>query len=371
MTGGWFAGCARATTALVVLSAPLLVLSACGSPKDEAAAQSRPVEIALVEAGLHANVGRLVGEVQAQKDIDVSFRVGGKVIDLPVNVGDRVKAGQLLARLDPVTAQNALRAAKAARDAARGELEHARADFERQEQLFQRGFTTRPRFEQALKAVEVGESRIDDAQSQVAQAQDHLGYTELRTDAEGVVVSRRIEVGEVVQAGQIVVRIARDDNRDAVFDVSARFLDLKPANGQFRVVLSSDPKISAMGRVREVATAADPASGTFRMRVGLESVPAAMHLGATVIGVLEKQSGFVVSVPAAALVARGREPAVWVVDPATNRVAMRRIEILQFDATRIIVTEGLEPGERVVTAGGQALHPGQLVQPMSVEKKRA
>ncbi|MCA4910590.1 MAG: efflux RND transporter periplasmic adaptor subunit, partial [Methylobacterium sp.] len=169
------------------------------------------------------------------------------------------------------------------------------------------------------------------------------------------------EAGEVVQAGQVVIRLARDGGRDAVFDVSPRFLDQQPAAGLFRVSLATDPQISVMGRVREIAPQADPVTGTFRIRVGLDKLPAGMQLGSTIVGTLEKSSALVVSIPASALMVIGADPAVWVVDPATSRVALRRIEVIQFDYARVTVAQGLEAGEMVVSAGIQALHPGQQV----------
>jgi multidrug efflux pump subunit AcrA (membrane-fusion protein) len=201
--------------------------------------------------------------------------------------------------------------------------------------------------------------------------QDRLGFTELRTDADGVVTTRRLEAGEVVQPGQVVFRLARDDGRDAVFDVSPRFLDQQPTGGVFKVALASDPNVSVTGRVREIAPQADAATGTFRIRVGLDKKLPAMALGSTVVGVLEKSSALVVAVPASALTIVGTDPAVWVVDQATSKVTLRRIAVMRFEYATVMVAHGLEAGEMVVSGGIQALHPGQIVKAAPSAARRA
>lgn len=352
----------RTLARLLAASALLATLAACGDTPPPAASAPRQVEVAVVETSRISETARLTGDIQARDEVELGFRIGGKVVERLVNVGDSVVAGQVLARLDTETERNTLNAAKAVRVAALGEVEQTRGTFERQDHLMRQGFTTRRQFEQALAAKEVAQARLDEADAQVAIAQDRLGFAELRADAPGIVTTRTLETGEVVQPGQVVLRLARDSGRDAVFDVAPRFLDQKPAGGQFRVSLASDPERSALGRVREISPQADPVTGTFRIRVGLDHPPAAMQLGSTVVGVLEKSSSLVVSVPASALTVLGTDAAVWVVDPATSRVGLRRIEVMRFEYARVIVMQGLEPGERVVSAGIQALHPGQMVQ---------
>ena len=355
----------RTITRLVAAAALAATLAACGEAPPPVVSAPRQVEVAVVEASRISETARLTGDVQARDEVELGFRIGGKVVERLVNVGDSVVAGQVLARLDTETERNALNAAKAVRVAALGEVEQTRGTFERQDHLMRQGFTTRRQFEQALAAKEVAQARLDEADAQVAIAQDRLGFAELRADAPGVVTTRNLETGEVVQPGQVVLRLARDSGRDAVFDVSPRFLDQKPADGQFRVSLASDPERSALGRVREISPQADPVTGTFRIRVGLDHPPAVMQLGSTVVGVLEKSSSLVVSVPSSALTVQGSDAAVWVVDPGSLRVGLRRIEVMRFEYARVIVMQGLEPGETVVSAGIQALHPGQVVQIVS------
>jgi RND family efflux transporter MFP subunit len=202
-------------------------------------------------------------------------------------------------------------------------------------------------------------------------AQDRLRFTELRSEVAGVVTARSAEPGEVVQPGQPIVEIAREDGRDAVFNVPAQLLENKAGEQLVRVRLAEVPGISALGRIREVAPQADPVTRTFQVRVGLQDPPEAMQLGATVVGAIETSSAVIMSIPAMALTQSGLSPAVWIVDPARSTVSLRPIDILRFDPDHVIVSQGLVPGETIVAAGVQALHPGQRVAPLPAAAGRA
>jgi len=343
-----------------------LLAAALASCRNEPAppAEARPVGVVKVAAGQFSDDIQLSGEIQAKKDVGLAFRIGGRVLERPVNVGDRVKAGQVIARLERTLEQNALVAAEAALAAARGEVSTARSTYERQERLMAQGFTTRPRYDQARRAQEAAQAGLENAEAQLELAQDRLGFTELRSDVAGVVTARRVEPGEVVQPGQIVVQIARDDSRDAVFNVPATVLDTHLSDAKIRVALADSPSVIAYGSVREVAPQADPVTRTFAVRVGLQDPPEAMRLGSTVVGTIELATAAIVSIPASALTQQGRSPAVWVVDPAKSTVSLRDIDVLRFDAGTVILSQGLAPGETIVSAGIQALFPGQRVQPL-------
>jgi RND family efflux transporter MFP subunit len=313
----------------------------------------------------------LTGDIQAAKEVNASFRVAGRVVDRPINVGDRVVAGQLLAKLDTATEENALQAAKALQRAARADISTTRNAYERQQSLLAQGFTTRARYDEAKKALETAQARLDDAEASVEAAADRLRFTRLYADAAGVVTARGAEIGEVVQPGRMVVRIARDDGRDAVFDAPATLLRAGGADTVINVALVGDPTVTAKGRVREVSPEADPVTRTFKVRVGLDEVPEAMRLGATVNGSFDLTSSVVVAIPSAALTSTGGTPAVWVVDPATSRVSLRPVEVLRFETRQVIVSQGLDPGDVIVAAGVQAVHPGQLITPLTAADKAA
>lgn len=344
----------------VALGASLL-LAGCGAETEAEAPQPRPVRVVTVEKGEGGQVVSFTGEVLAQDEASLAFRVSGRMIERSANIGDQVKAGQIVARLDPQNAQNTLRSAQAALAAAESQLVTAANAFERQDRLLANGFTTRANHDAARTALQAAQSAVDDAEAQLKIAQDNLSYTDLVVDAAGTVTARGAEPGEVVQAGQMILQLARQGGRDAVFDLPANMLRQAPADPVITVSLSDDPNVTAVGRVREVAPQADPVTRTFRVRVGLDNPPPAMRLGSTVVGRVRLDNDLVIDIPASALTAVNSQPAVWIVDPATQTVSLRNIEVRSFSQARVAVDSGLSPGEVVVTAGVQALHPGQKV----------
>jgi RND family efflux transporter MFP subunit len=207
--------------------------------------------------------------------------------------------------------------------------------------------------------METARSRLDTAQAQLMIAEDQVSRTDLRVDAAGIVTAAPVEAGEVVQAGQMIIRIARQDGRDAVFDVPGQILRSAPSDPLITVTLTDDPAVKATGRVREVAPQADPVTRTFEVKVGLTDAPAAMRLGSTVAGRMQLDAAPTIELPASALTELDRRPAVWVVDPKDLTVSPRNVDVLRHDPATVAIASGLEPGEIVVTAGTQALHPGQ------------
>jgi RND family efflux transporter MFP subunit len=289
------------------------------------------------------------------------------MIERAVNVGDRVKAGQLLARLEPQNEMNALRSAQANLAAAQAALTEARNRFERQQTLLEQGWTTRAQFDQAEKARSTTEAQVDAAEAQLKSAHDLVSFTELEADAEGGVTATGAEPGEVIKAGQMIIRLARQDGRDAVFDVPAQVLRNAPAEPVIKVHLTNDRAVTATGRVREVAPQADPVTRTFKVKVGLSEPPEAMLLGATVTGTMQTDAASLIEIPAAALTKVNSQPAVWIVDPASNVVSLRNVDVARFDPATVAISQGLDSGEVIVTAGVQALHPGQKIRVLGSE----
>ena len=345
----------------LVLTYFVLVLASCKPDSKVEAPEIRPVRTVVAAKGEGAETVVLTGHIQADDEPAFAFRLGGRMIERPVNVGDRVKAGQVLAKLDPENELSALRSAQSALSAAQAQLNYARADFERQRQLLANGHTPRARFDQAQKSLQNAQSQVDDAEARLEIATDRVSWTTLTADAKGTVTARGAEPGEVVQAGQMIVRLARQGGRDAVFDVPAQLLRSAPNDSEITVRLTDDPSAVATGRVREVAAQADPVTRTFEVKVGLSDPPEAMRLGTTVTGSVKLVSEPVISIPASALTERNRQPAVWIVDPKDLTVSMRNVELLRHDPGTVVIAQGLETGDIVVTAGVQALHPGQKV----------
>lgn len=346
---------------LVLAGILALTLAGCGEEPPPPAPEVRPVRVVTAERGGGGEVVTLTGTVQAATEVNLSFRISGRIIERLVNVGDAVKAGQTVARLDPEPERNALRAAHAALVAAGGQLVEAGNNYQRQSQLLRDGWTTRVQYDQAAQAFQTATSAVDAAQAQYNIAEDRLGWTDLVADAPGRVTARRAETGEVVQPGQTIVQLARDGGEDAVFQVPPAIKDRAPADPEITVALTIDPSVTAKGRVRELSPRADPATGTFEVRVGLIDPPAAMRLGSTVTGRITLGGSEGITLPASALTRAGGEPAVWLVDPATQTVSLRPVELARFDPARIVLSGGIQPGDTVVTAGVQSLRPGQKV----------
>ena len=346
---------------IILLLPAAAALPACQKEVEATAPEPRPVRAITVALQPSGETVVLTGHIEAENEANLGFRISGRMIERLVNVGDRVQPGQLLARLDSQDEQNGLRSARANLAAAEGQLTQARNNFERQRRLLERGAASRADFDHAQEGLETAQARVDDAEAQLKLASDRLSFTALKADAAGTVTARGAEAGEVVQAGQMIVRIARQDGRDAVFDVPAQLLRSAPTDADITVHLAEDPSVTATGRVREVGEQADPVTRTFQVKVGLTNPPPGMRLGSTVNGSVQLNSAPVISIPAFALTRINQQPAVWIVDPSKLTVSLRNIEVSRYDPGTVVVGQGLDTGDIVVTAGVQALHPGQKV----------
>ena len=345
---------------LCVLAAAV-PLTACQRGEESAAEEVRPVRVVTIARQMIGDSVSLTGRLQAQAEVNESFRIDGRLIERTVDVGDRVKPGQVLARLDQLNEESGLQSARAQLGAAQAQGLEARTSFIRMRDLLAEHAVSRASYEQAEAMQKITQSQIDSAQALVDIAQNRLSYTSLISDAAGVVTARGPEPGEVVAAGRMIVQVAREGAVDAVFDVPAAIKDIAPTNPDIVVALGGDPKVTAVGKVREVSPRADPITGTFTVRVRLINPPPAMRLGSTVTGRMKLNSVPAVDIPASALIRPGGQPAVWLVDTKTSTVSIHNVQLQAFDAERVQVSQGLAPGDVIVTAGVQALRPGQKV----------
>jgi RND family efflux transporter MFP subunit len=337
------------------------LLSACQREAQAPAPEIRPVRAVTIEKLAAGGMVTMTGTVQAQTEINQSFRIDGRLIERTVDVGDTVRPGQLIGRLDPQNEEAGLQSARAQLTAARAQLVEARNNFERMSGLVVEDAVSRAQYEQAEALLKTAEAQVESAQSALTVAQNRLSYTRLVSDVAGVVTARGPQPGEVVSAGRMIIQVAREGGRDAVFDVPAQVKDSAPKHPEIAVALVDDPRVTAAGRVREVSPRADPVTGTFAVRVRLIDPPAAMRLGSTVSGRMKLDAEPGIEVPATALVRSEGKTAVWVFDKQSGTVSLRDIAVGNADARTVQVTSGLAPGDVVVTAGVQALRPGQKV----------
>lgn len=341
-----------------------LVAAALGGCNDHAGAP--PARAAFVRTEIVQPKDRqpsitLTGEVQARFRADLSFRVSGRVLARYVDVGARVKAGEVLAVLDPAEQQADVDAAAAEMTSAESQLRVAKATFERQKALIASGFTTRTVYDQAQEGLRTAEGVLEAARAQLGTSKDALGYTALRAEADGVITARNLEAGQVVQAAQPVFSLAHDGERDAVFDVYESIFFGAPDGRRVALALVSDAGVTATGYIREVSPAIDAKSSTIRVKVSIQDPPAEMTLGSAVAGTVKAKPQQQIALPWSALMAAGTKPAVWTVDQATRTASLKAVIVGGYEAGEVLIKAGLEPGARVVIDGGKLLSVGQPV----------
>lgn len=340
-----------ATIALIsTLSA---ALAACSEEKSETAEVVRPVKV--VEIAQADNVRQLSysGAVRARTEMNLGFRVSGKIVERIVNVGDRVKVGDLLARIDPTDYELAVRSASANLDAAERQVETVELVRDRAKQLLARKFASQAQFDQAVLSYNQAVATRDAAKSALSQAKNQVVYTSLVADRPGIVTAINADVGQVVGSGTPVATVAVEGEKEVQVAVPETEISNFKAGLPIKVGIWSDAGLSLDGRVREVAGSADQQSRTFSVRVSLPNDPRVL-LGMT--ATIEASAGngaSFVSVPLSALAEKDGYPIVWVVDRGTETVRSRPVTLADFTADGVRVTEGLNVGDLVVAAGTQ------------------
>jgi RND family efflux transporter MFP subunit len=346
-----------------ILWAALIAATVTGCDKPAPpTSQARPVRAVAVERRADGETVSLTGHIRAKDEVSLAFRLNGRMIERPVNVGDVLKTGQVVARLDPQIEQNGLDTARANLASIEAVLTQARLTFGRQQQLVKDGWTSQANFDAARQKLLTAQGQVDAAQAQLRTAQDQLSYTDLLADGPGAVTAVGAQPGDVVQAGKMIVQVARQGGRDAVFDVPEQAIRTGPRDPLVQIALTNDPTVRATGRVREVAPQADATTRTWQVKVGIIDPPPGMELGSTVTGTIKLAAPPGMEVPASALTEANGRPAVWVVDPQSKTVSLREVDVLRHDPAAVVISQGLETGEVVVTAGVQTLRPGQKVQ---------
>lgn len=339
----------------------LLALGAC-KKKAEPPPVVRPVRSIIVEKRQVGDPAVGTGHLRARDEVNLAFRIAGRLIQRKVDVGDSVEAGQTVALLDAEVERNTRNSAQADVAAARAALDQAEALERREKQLLAARAISANDYDVALRQLKTTKAQLDAAQARLKSAEEQLSYTELKSDAAGVITEKGAEVGEVVPAGKMVLKVAQQSGRDGVFDVPAQALrDGLSLGEDVEVWLADNPEIKATGKVREISPQADPVTRNYQVKVELADPPSGMFLGATIVGRVRLKADSLIEIPSSALTMVEDKPAVWVVDAKDQRVHRREITIARHAPDSVIVTDGLESGERVVTAGVQQLHEGQIV----------
>ena len=353
---GYFWVCAAATAAAL--------LAACSKP----APPPEPVRaVKLLTVGVQPLQAQheYAGEVRARTESSLGFRVGGKIARRPAELGQRVRAGQLLAELDPQDYKLAAQAAQAQVSSAQTQRDLAAADAKRYGALKEQNFISGAELERRQATLRSAQASLEQARAQASTQGNQTAYTRLLADVAGVVTAVQAEPGQVVSAGTPVVRIAVDGARDVVFAVPEdQVAQLAP--GQPVQVRLWAGQALLKGRVREVAASADPVTRTYAVKVAIDSAGTAPPpLGATAYVALgaKGQSGpaQAIHLPTSALMRQGQGTAVWVYEPDSGTVRAQPVQLAGADGNAAVVASGLVPGMQVVAAGVHVLSPGQKV----------
>jgi RND family efflux transporter MFP subunit len=346
----------------LLLAAAALVLAACGNGK-EAPDPVRPVLTQTVSLGAGATRDVYSGEVRARHETDLGFRVGGKLVARLVDAGARVTRGQPLARLDPDDAKLAAQAAAAQLASAESDYVLAKAELERHADLLAKKFISASAYDVKQNALNAAHAKLEQARSQAAISTNQAGYTTLVADADGVVISVTAEPGQVVTAGQAVLRLAHAGEKDIVLTAPESQLVRFTVGAPVAISLWSDANRIFTGRVREIAGGADPVTRTYLVKVAVIDPPAQAQFGMSAnVHFPSTPDATLVLLPLSAIAREGASnAAVWIVDPKTSKVKLRPVTVGQYREDGVTITTGLNPGDIVVTAGVHKLRENQVV----------
>ena len=347
---------------VVVLTACALAACAKHEPPVEVV---RPVQLVRASTVGAASVAVFAGEVKPRHETDLAFRIGGKVVERSVDVGASVRKGQPLARLDPNDVALQAQAAQAAAEAAKTDVIFARAEFARYENLFRQKFVSASALDQKHSVMTSAEARLEQARALLAVSRNQAGYATLVATDDGVITATGAEVGQVVAAGQSVLRLAHTAEREVVIAVPEQRIGELRSAPQLGVVLWADPKRLYPARVREIAPSVDPVTRTFAVRVAVPDADAALGFGMTanvVVAGAGPAGSALLPLAAVYHTPEGR-PAVWIFDPRAQTVALRPVTLGSYREDGVLITAGVNDGEWVVAAGANKLQEGQRVRP--------
>lgn len=351
---------ARSFPRPVLLIAGALFLAGCEANTAPAPQFERPVQVQQVSFETDETARDFVGVVRARYETDLAFRVAGKITARPVNVGDRVRAGDVVAQLDPEDLRLQAESAEAELTAANANLTQANADFERYNALKARGTASIADYDRRAANKGEAEGRLVRARRALELARNQLGYADLKATADGVITAAPAEPGQVVAIGQAVLRLAHRGEKEAVVALPETWLG-EAQKSKATVRLWSDRGRSFSAHLRELSPQADPATRTYAARFTIADAGDGVALGMTATVSLARETDTPsAKLPLSAVLNRGQGPAVFVVEKS-GTLALRPITVASFNEEAALVTAGLDDGEKVVTLGVQRLEPGLKV----------
>ncbi len=343
----------------------LLLLAFAGSSmmacqRDTPAAATTRIVLVQAATPMPANGAVYTGEIRARHEVDLAFRVGGKIAQRLVDVGAIVKPAQALARLDPADLQQAAASAAAQLTSAESELHTARAERDRYAGLLARKFVSQAAFDAKENAFNNASARLEQARAQRNISGNQAAYGTLSSEYAGIVTATLADAGQVVGAGQPVLRVARQDEKKVAISVPESRLNAFKAAKRFSVSLWAHPEQALKGELRELAPAADPATRTYAARIRLIDPPADVQLGMTAQVILDAAPETGVLVPLSSVIDFGKGPLVRTVHD--DRIVSQPVTVKQYREDGVAISTGLQAGEQVVVSGAGKLVDGEVVQ---------
>ena len=345
--------------ASLLLTAGLLVWRTHSAPKAEAE-EIPPVRYTVVQPAGASQSYTYAGEVRGRYETPLSFQVGGKVVRRYVELGSSVKRGDILLQLDPKDLLQTVSSSSAQVDSSQSQLKLAESNLARYRQLYAQNAISHAELDRYQSAYEVAAAASRQASAQYAQGSNQLDYSVLLADQPGIIAAVNVEVGQVISAGQAVLTIVHDGEREIEINVPENRLEELRQSKQIQVSFWALPQITLGGQIREISPMADKTSRTYKVRISLNNPLPEIKLGMTAavaVGVDKTQPVF--NIPLSAIYQNGSTPQVWIVSGETLR--LRSVKVGNMSDGNIQVLEGLDPGDHVVTAGVHKLREGQKV----------
>lgn len=346
----------------LLVSLAALTLAGCGKTEADPRTEAPLVRTVAAQPASAQERG-FAGQVAARVQSNLGFRVAGKVSERLVDAGQTVKAGQPLLRIDRTDYQHTIAAQAANLAAAKARLSQASADEARYQGLVEAGAVSKSSRDQVIAAADSARAQYAAAEAQLKLAQDEGDYATLLADADGVVVDTSVEPGQVVAAGQVVVRLAHAGQREAVIGLPET---LRPALGAVASAAIYGSEGRAPAHLRQLSNAADPVTRTFEARFVLDGAAANAPLGTSITLYLPGEANTGIAVPLGALDDEGKGPGVWIYDERESTVSWHPVEIASVGAETAILAKGVPAGQRIVALGGHFLHEGEKVRTASV-----
>jgi RND family efflux transporter MFP subunit len=346
---------------LAILAAVVLAACTAAAPPEEPVRAVRTVTLVATSAG---GQHEYAADVRARTESRLGFRVGGKLLSRSANLGDAVRAGQVLGQLDPGDLKLGQEAAQAALGAAKASYEFSEAEFKRFKELKEQGFISGWELERRETALSAARAQYEQARAQASVQGNQTRYATLAADASGVINGVDAEPGAVVAAGAPVVRLAHDGPRDVVFNVPedrvAELRALAGKTGALKVHVWNDGQTPIAATVREVAASADPVTRTFVVKADVGRANVRLGQTATVRVDMPRVEGQI-KLPLTAVFEANGAPAVWVLDKATMTVKQQPVSVAGAEGNEVVLAGGVNAGDTVVVAGVHVLQPGQKV----------